>query len=108
MADACVFLMEERDFADTHARGAKEIRNTHINIGTGEDVSIAELATLVRRTVGFGGRLSFDPVKPDGTLRKLTDPSKLHALGWRHRVELEEGVHRIYGWYLGQKQARRG
>jgi GDP-L-fucose synthase len=108
MADACVFLMEERDFADTHAPGAKEIRNTHINIGTGEDVSIAELAELVRRTVGFGGRLSFDPAKPDGTLRKLTDPSKLHALGWRHRVELKEGVRRIYEWYLGQKQAGRG
>ena len=105
MADACVFLMEERDFADTHAPGAKEIRNTHINIGTGEDVSIAELAELVRRTVGFGGRLSFDPAKPDGTLRKLTDPSKLHALGWRHRVELEEGIGRIYQWYLEKSRS---
>lgn len=100
MADACVFLMEERDFADTCAPGAKEIRNTHINIGTGEDVSIAELAELVRRIVGFGGRLVFDSTKPDGALRKLTDPSKLHALGWRHRVELKEGVRKLYEWYL--------
>ena len=105
MADACVFLMEERDFADTYAPGAKEIRNTHINIGTGEDISIAELAELVRTTVGFGGRLAFDTSKPDGTPRKLTDVSKLHGLGWRHRVELEEGVRRLYEWYLGRGKA---
>lgn len=102
MAAACVFLMESRDFADTYAPGSQEIRNTHINIGTGVDVSIAELAELVRRTVGFGGALAFDDSKPDGTLRKLTDVSKLHALGWRHRVELAEGVKRLYGWYCGR------
>ena len=101
MAAACVFLMEGRDFADTYAPGSQEIRNTHINIGTGVDVSIAELAELVRRTVGFGGALAFDDSKPDGTLRKLTDVSKLHALGWRHRVELAEGVQRLYEWYCG-------
>jgi len=100
MADACVFLMQERDFADTYAPGTREIRNTHINIGTGADVSVAELAELVRQTVGFGGRLEFDTSKPDGTLRKLTDVGKLHALGWRHRVELEEGIRRAYEWYL--------
>jgi GDP-L-fucose synthase len=107
MADACVFLMENRDFANTYAPGTREIRNTHINIGTGEDLSIAELAELVRRTVGFGGKLVFDTSKPDGTLRKLTDVSKLHALGWKHRVELEEGVRRMYEWYLRQAEARR-
>lgn len=100
MADACVFLMENRDFTDTFEAGTTEIRNTHINIGTGIDLSIAELAELVRQTVGFGGKLEFDASKPDGTPRKLTDPSKLHALGWRHKVELEEGVRRIYAWYL--------
>jgi GDP-L-fucose synthase len=100
MADACVFLMQERDFIDTYAPGTREIRNTHINIGTGADVSVAELTELVRQTVGFGGRLEFDTSKPDGTMRKLTDVSKLHALGWRHRVELEEGVRRAYEWYL--------
>jgi GDP-L-fucose synthase len=106
MADACVFLMQERDFTDTYAPGAREIRNTHINIGTGADVSIAELAELVRRTVGFGGRLEFDTGMPDGTMRKLTDVGKLRALGWRHRVELEEGVRRVYDWYRSRAQTR--
>ncbi len=103
MADACVFLMENRDFADTYPPGSTEVRNTHINIGTGSDVTIAELAELVRRIVGFGGCLEFDTSKPDGTMRKLTDVSKLHALGWRHSVELEEGVRRMYEWYLGEE-----
>jgi GDP-L-fucose synthase len=107
MADACVFLMQERDFTDTYLPGRREIRNTHINIGTGADVSIAELAELVRQTVGFGGRLEFDASKPDGTLRKLTDVSRLHALGWRHRVELAEGIRRAYEWYLESGRVRR-
>jgi GDP-L-fucose synthase len=107
MAAACVFLMENRDFQDTYAPGAKEIRNTHINIGTGEDLSIAELAELIRQIVGFGGKLEFDASKPDGTLRKLTDPTRLHALGWKHRVELEEGVRRMYEWYLENGRAGR-
>jgi GDP-L-fucose synthase len=107
MADACVFLMQERDFSDTYAPGSREIRNTHINIGSGEDVSIAELAELVRGIVGFGGRLDFDTTKPDGTLRKLTDVGKLHALGWRHKVELAEGVRRMYQWYLENGRTRR-
>jgi GDP-L-fucose synthase len=107
MADACVFLMEQRDFADMYTPGSQEIRNTHINIGTGEDVSIAELAELVRRIVGFGGRLVFDETKPDGSLRKLTDSGKLHALGWRHQVALEDGVARTYEWYRSHVQARR-
>jgi len=106
MAAACVYLMENRNFKDTYAEGAKEIRNTHINIGTGEDVSIAELAELVKSVVGFGGRLVFDASKPDGTLRKLTDPSKLHALGWRHTIDLEEGVRRLYKWYLASEHKR--
>jgi len=107
MADACVFLMEQRDFADTYPPGSQEIRNTHINIGTGQDISIAELAELVRRIVGFGGRLVFDETKPDGTLRKLTDVAKLHALGWRHKVELEQGIATAYEWFKSHVQARR-
>ncbi|MDW7646349.1 MAG: GDP-L-fucose synthase [Desulfuromonadales bacterium] len=107
MASACVYLMENRDFKDTYEAGAKEIRNTHINIGTGTDISIAELAELVRQVVGFGGRLAFDSTKPDGTLRKLTDVCKLHALGWKHQVELKEGVRRLYEWYLSHAEARR-
>jgi GDP-L-fucose synthase len=98
--------MESCDFADTHS-GIGEVRNTHVNIGTGEDVSIAELGALVRQTVGFTGRLEFDPGKPDGTPRKLTDVSRLHALGWRHRTALEEGVRRLYDWYRSHVRARR-
>jgi GDP-L-fucose synthase len=108
MAAACLYLMENRDFADTYEAGIKEVRNTHINIGTGKEVSIAELAELVRQSVGFGGELVFDTSKPDGTLRKLTDVSKLHGLGWRHQVDLEEGVKRLYAWYLDNDQKRRG
>jgi len=107
MADACVFLMVGRDFEDTYSAGEKEIRNTHINIGTGEDISIAELAALVGRIVGFRGRLDFDDSKPDGTLRKLTDVSRLHALGWQHRVNLEEGVTQLYQWYLDNTSTRK-
>ncbi len=107
MAAACVYLMEHRDFKDTYPPGATEIRNSHINIGTGEDISIAELAELVRGTVGFGGKLVFDADRPDGTFRKLTDVSKLHALGWKHRVTLEEGIRRLYEWYLTNVEARR-
>ena len=100
MADACVFLMEKRDFKDTHNPNDKEIRNTHINIGTGIDISIKELAQTIKRIIGFSGELYFNTEKPDGTMVKLTDPSKLHALGWRHKVELEEGIERLYEWYL--------
>jgi GDP-L-fucose synthase len=107
MAAACVYLMENRDFRDTYPPGATEIRNSHINIGTGEDISIAELAELVRGVVGFGGKLVFDDRKPDGTLKKLTDVSKLHALGWRHTVDLEDGVERLYSWYLENSEVRR-
>lgn len=99
MADACVFLMENRDFKDTYIAGQEEIRNTHINIGTGIEISIKELAETIKNVVGYRGTLFFNPEKPDGTMRKLTDPSKLHALGWRHKVELKEGIDRIYNWY---------
>lgn len=107
MAEACVFLMENCNFSDTYIPGANEIRNTHINIGIGEDISIAELAEMIRQTVGYGGKLDFDPSKPDGTYRKLTDVSKIHALGWHHQVSLEDGVKRIFGWYKNNARARR-
>ncbi|WP_150468502.1 GDP-L-fucose synthase family protein [Francisella sp. SYW-9] len=100
MADACVFLLESRDFKDTYSSSAKEIRNTHINIGTGVDISIKELAELIKEIVGFKGQLKFNVDKPDGTMVKLTDPSKLHSLGWKHKVELENGIRKIYEWYL--------
>ncbi|WP_158974653.1 GDP-L-fucose synthase [Cellulophaga sp. L1A9] len=99
MADACVFLMEERDFKDCYDTKTKEIRNTHINIGTGVDISIKDLAKLVKETIGFKGKLYFNADKPDGTMKKLTDPSKLHGLGWKHKIELQEGVRKMYEWY---------
>ena len=102
MADASIFVMEHVDFKDTYKQGDKDIRNCHINIGTGKEISIRELAELIVSTVGYQGQLTFDSTKPDGPMRKLTDPSKLHALGWHHKVEIEEGVQRMYNWYLGR------
>ncbi|ESU23925.1 GDP-L-fucose synthase [Flavobacterium saliperosum S13] len=104
MADACVFLMENRDFSDC-ITSQEEIRNTHINIGTGSDISIADLTQLIKATVGFKGDFVFNSAKPDGTLRKLTDVSKLNALGWKHKVAIEEGVKNIYDWYLTKRNA---
>lgn len=101
MADASVFVMEHVDFKDTYKAGAKDIRNCHINIGTGKEITIRELAGLIVNTVGYQGKLTFDSSKPDGTMRKLTDPSKLYNLGWHHKIDIEEGVQRMYEWYLG-------
>ncbi len=76
-----------------------EIRNCHINVGTGKELTIRELAQLVVEAVGFTGQVEFDATKPDGTPRKLIDVSKLHRLGWTHKVEIEEGVARLFQWY---------
>ena len=100
MADASVFVMEHVDFKDTCQPGDKDIRNCHINIGTGKEITIRRLAELIVNVVGYRGKLTFDTSKPDGTMRKLTDPSKLHALGWHHKIDIEEGVERMYRWYL--------
>lgn len=100
MADASVYVLERVDFKDTYAAGERDIRNCHINIGTGKELTIAELAHLIKRTIGYEGTIRFDASKPDGTMRKLTDVSKLHALGWHHQIEIEEGVERLYQWYL--------
>ncbi|WP_085535719.1 GDP-L-fucose synthase family protein [Massilibacteroides vaginae] len=99
MADACVFVMQKIDFKDL-VSSEKEIRNTHINIGTGKEISIKDVALLVQRAIGYEGKLIFNTDKPDGTLRKLTDVSKLNALGWKHSIEIEEGVERLYKWYI--------
>ncbi len=88
LADACVFLM--RQYSD----------RPHINVGTGEDVSIAELAALVRDVVYPGAALQFDTSKPDGAPRKLLDVSRIHALGWRHRIDLQDGIRSTYRWFL--------
>ena len=100
MADACIFLMENRDFKDTYNLDEDKIINTHINIGTGVDISIKELAFLIKNIVGYKGKLYFNTSKPDGTMIKLTDTSKLHKLGWSHNVELEDGIRTMYEWYL--------
>ena len=100
MADACVFIMENVNFDDLKG-DKKEVRNCHINIGTGKEISIRDLALLIKKTIGYAGEIVFDASKPDGTMRKLTDVSKLNALGWRHRIEIEEGVQRMYDWYKG-------
>ncbi len=87
MADACVFLLEHYD------------GEQHVNIGTGREVTIRELADTVRRVVGYQGEIVWNPDMPDGTPRKLTDVTKLHNLGWTHKVELEEGVQLAYDWF---------
>ncbi len=76
-----------------------EIKNCHINIGTGKELTIRELSQLIAKTVGFNGEIVWDRSKPDGTPRKLIDVSKLHSLGWKHKVEIEDGVKRLYEWY---------
>ncbi|AKF25187.1 hypothetical protein YH65_07115 [Sulfurovum lithotrophicum] len=141
MADACVFLMENRDFKDIISQQftntpitnnlslsqstitqpmadekscealtqpqslsqstITEVRNTHINIGTGTDISIKDLAYMIKDLICFNGELYFNTDKPDGTMKKLTDVSKLHSLGWKHSVELKDGIEKIYTWYLG-------
>jgi GDP-L-fucose synthase len=105
MADACVFVMENVDFKDvipsTNASFQQpEVRNTHINIGTGKEITIKQLACLIKEKIGFSGELIFNASKPDGTQRKLTDPTKIHQLGWRHKIEIDEGIEKLYHWYL--------
>ena len=106
MADACVFLLKNIDFKDilnteclTHT-AKNEVRNTHINIGTGKDISIKELAELIKNIIGFKGELYFNIEKPDGTMKKLTDVSKLNSLGWKYKMNLESGIKEMYKWYL--------
>lgn len=102
MADACVHIIKNVDFSDL-TKGMEEIRNTHINIGTGIDCTIKELAELVKETVGFKGDIEFDATKPDGTPRKLLSVDKLHGLGWKHKIELHEGIKMAVSWYKEQE-----
>lgn len=91
LGDACVFLMENYNDRDL------------INVGTGEDLSIAELAEMIKNVVGFQGKMSFDRSKPDGTPRKLMDVGKLHRMGWHHRTSLREGIEKAYKDFLSKK-----
>jgi GDP-L-fucose synthase len=109
LADACVFLMQKIDFKDLKVLSPEpseirhkpnsDIKNTHINIGTGKDLTIKELAGMVKNIVGFEGQLKWDISKPDGTYRKLLDVSKINMLGWKEKVSLEEGIKTIYYKY---------
>ncbi len=94
LADACVFLMNKYD------------RDEILNIGVGEDLTIRELAELIKTVTGYAGGIQFDKSKPDGTPRKLLDVSRLRATGWRPRISLEEGIRRTYAWYLENKVER--
>jgi GDP-L-fucose synthase len=96
LARACLFLMEHYSAPE------------HVNVGTGEDLSIRELAELVREIVHPAARLVFDTGKPDGTPRKLLDVTRLHALGWRHAIELRAGIRDAYDWFLANQPAARG
>ncbi len=106
MADASVHVLLNVSFKDLagaalpNRDGIMEVRNCHINVGTGKELSIREVAEKIVDVTGFEGTLSWDSSKPDGTMRKLTDVSKLHSLGWHHKVETDEGIRRLYDWYL--------
>lgn len=95
LADAVSFLL-----INTNAKDLYEAGITHINIGTGEDLTIGELASIVAKVIGYEGSTIYDPSKPDGTPRKLMDISRLHNLGWRHKTGLEEGISKAYDWFL--------
>lgn len=99
MADACVHILLNVSFKDIIKDRKGDIRNTHINIGTGKELTIAQLAELVTDAVGFSGTIEWDSSKPDGTMRKLCSVDRLHSLGWHHTVELPEGIQRLYDWY---------
>ena len=99
MADACVFIMENVDFDELGSQG-NEIRNTHINIGTGKEISIRDLARLIAEKLDYRGNFVFNTEKPDGTMRKLTNVDKLHSLGWHHQIEIEQGIEKLYNWYI--------
>lgn len=95
LADAIYFLMNKVDAKDLYEQGI-----THLNIGTGEDITISELAELIKSIVGFEGKITYDTSKPDGTPRKLLDVTRIHKLGWKHKTGLEEGIKKTYNWYL--------
>lgn len=99
MADASVYILENVSFDDLRGKN-KEVRNCHINIGSGKEITIRDLAYKIKDIIGYNGEIRWDSSKPDGTMRKLCDVTKLHSLGWSHKVEIEEGVSRLYEWYL--------
>lgn len=102
MADACIFIMKNVNFSDL-ITDKKEIRNTHINIGTGKDISIKDLSELIAKEIQYKGKIIFDSSKPNGTMRKLVDVKKINQLGWQHSIEIKEGIKKMYSWYISNK-----
>ncbi|MBO7127130.1 GDP-L-fucose synthase [bacterium] len=99
LAEAVVKIMEEVSFSDL-TKGMNEIRNTHINIGTGTDLTIYELAFIIKDIVGYDGDIVWDTSKPDGTPQKLLDISKIKSFGWKPRTSLTDGIEKVYRWYV--------
>lgn len=105
MAKACIHIMQNIDFSDL-IKEQTQIKNTHLNIGYGEDISIKDLAYLIKEIIGFEGEIAFDQSKPDGTMQKLLDSSKIRALGWKPSISLKEGIAQVYQHYLTHSHKR--
>lgn len=103
LAFAVIFALDELDAASIYENGI-----SHLNVGTGSDVEIIEVAEMIRDIVDYGGEITLDGSKPDGTMRKLLDVSRIHGLGWRHRIELREGLEQAYDWYKQNIDVKRG
>ncbi|EHU1055275.1 GDP-L-fucose synthase [Campylobacter lari] len=99
LAEACVFVMNNIDFKDLCVSDG-EIKNTHINIGPNENISIRNLVYIIRDIVDYKGDIIFDKVKPEGVMNRFTDCSRIHSLGWRHKIDLVNGIKKLYNWYL--------
>lgn len=101
MAEACVFVMETISADNLYHRGI-----SHINVGTGEDIPIRDLAVMIKDIVGFKGKIVYDPSKPDGMPKKLLDLSRLNGYGWKYKIGLEEGIREVYRWYVDEQAKR--
>jgi GDP-L-fucose synthase len=98
LAEAILFMLENVEAKDLYEKGI-----THLNIGSGKDISISELASVISKIVGYNGKIEYDKTKPDGTPRKLMDVSRINKLGWKYKTELEEGIRKTYKWFLNNK-----
>lgn len=99
LAKACVFVMNNINFKDLCVDN-EETKNTHINIGPNENISIKDLACIIRDIVGYKGSINFDKTKPEGATNRFTNCSKIHSLGWHHKINLADGIKKLYNWYL--------
>jgi len=102
MAEACIYVMKNVEFSDV-SKDLKEVKNTHINLGTGTDISIKDLAYTIKEMVGFKGEVEFDTSKPDGTHHRTMSVEKINKLGWKHRINLENGIREMIQWYKDNK-----